>query len=374
MSDSDASGIIDVYQSTFSVSYTEIAAASLLAYEYMITLDQEIKLFWMAPFTGATALFFFVRYSTILYDILDLLIWAPLSDSVEAAVSIISFAPWAAFSALRVLALSGMNWSLAALVFVLSLAPIAVNFSGYGFGLTGVNYLTLGCQTIDNISAAQEPMYMYARTLCRIARQADQNAVVSVSRGCLIVADIIVIIVTVVSMRSRGPNVRLGQRRSLTEVMFYDGLIYFAMLTCFNIIHLVLTFVSIVTPYQQTSYLTLLADPMSSILIWRFLLDLQAANAAARGLLSTDHGQDTLTYGTGTIQFASRMIGSLGATLQPGSLSEELDEDEDEVEYELSEGQAKGAVGDAELSAGVLDTPPHNMHRSRTDDVENRGV
>lgn len=59
---------------------------AFLVYEYLITLDQEIKLFWKrGGFTGASALFLFVRYSTLIcYDILGAISFAPLSDDVRA--------------------------------------------------------------------------------------------------------------------------------------------------------------------------------------------------------------------------------------------------------------------------------------------------
>ena len=37
----------------------------MLLYDYMITFDQEISLFWHKRFTGASFLFFFGRYLSI---------------------------------------------------------------------------------------------------------------------------------------------------------------------------------------------------------------------------------------------------------------------------------------------------------------------
>ena len=39
---------------------------ALLLYEYLVTFDQEVELFWKRSFTGASALFFLNRYFTII--------------------------------------------------------------------------------------------------------------------------------------------------------------------------------------------------------------------------------------------------------------------------------------------------------------------
>ncbi|KAI0330889.1 hypothetical protein GY45DRAFT_679333, partial [Cubamyces sp. BRFM 1775] len=56
--------------------------------------------------------------------------WAPLEY--------LQYIVWAAFSALRTLALSNMNWTLASSVFVIACIPAAVNFwSVARFGVVG---------------------------------------------------------------------------------------------------------------------------------------------------------------------------------------------------------------------------------------------
>ncbi|OSD05849.1 hypothetical protein PYCCODRAFT_1465172 [Trametes coccinea BRFM310] len=58
-----------------------LATIVLLAYEYLVTFDQEVRLIWMRKKTGATALFLAIRY----YALLSLLLLqagslAPMSD------------------------------------------------------------------------------------------------------------------------------------------------------------------------------------------------------------------------------------------------------------------------------------------------------
>ncbi|OSC96672.1 hypothetical protein PYCCODRAFT_1378711, partial [Trametes coccinea BRFM310] len=113
---------------------------ALLAYEYLITFTDEVRLIWLHKKTGATFLFLIIRYhAMITLLILQSLTFLPVSDEVsvdrtcsmyakvQVPLQFTEFVPWAAFSSLRVLALSRMNYPLASLVFVLACGPFAVN-------------------------------------------------------------------------------------------------------------------------------------------------------------------------------------------------------------------------------------------------------
>lgn len=56
----------------------------VFAYEYVITLDQEVSLFWMRRKTGATWLFLLIRYMALLsLCLLNAATYAPMSDEVR---------------------------------------------------------------------------------------------------------------------------------------------------------------------------------------------------------------------------------------------------------------------------------------------------
>ena len=46
-------------------------------YEYIITLDREVELFWKAPVSWAKIVYFVNRYLTFTEKILTLLLWLP---------------------------------------------------------------------------------------------------------------------------------------------------------------------------------------------------------------------------------------------------------------------------------------------------------
>lgn len=56
----------------------------MFAYEYVITFDQEVSLFWMRKKTGATWLFLLIRYMALVsVCILNTATYIPMSDEVR---------------------------------------------------------------------------------------------------------------------------------------------------------------------------------------------------------------------------------------------------------------------------------------------------
>ncbi|KAI8985632.1 hypothetical protein BD414DRAFT_417021 [Trametes punicea] len=129
---------------------------ALLAYEYVITLDQEVRFIWLRKKSGAALLFLAVRYLGLLsLVVLTAGSYAPMSDQVlscstyvkvQVGIQFAQYLPWAAFSGLRALALSQMNWTLAAIIFILACGPFAINFWVLGgVGMYGYNIPVIGC-------------------------------------------------------------------------------------------------------------------------------------------------------------------------------------------------------------------------------------
>lgn len=66
-----------------STSYLYLLA--MIVYEYLITFDQEVLLFWRRKPTGATVLFLMVRYLALLsYSFFGAATYAPMSAQVRA--------------------------------------------------------------------------------------------------------------------------------------------------------------------------------------------------------------------------------------------------------------------------------------------------
>ncbi|KAI0794736.1 hypothetical protein C8Q74DRAFT_1366136 [Fomes fomentarius] len=104
---------LSLYFADLVETYAATALSAIFWYEYTITLDKEIYLFWNKKITGATILFFVNRYFTLFY-MMYAFPWLPFSMKYE-------YIPWGAFSALRMYALSGGNLTMALVVLLLSL-------------------------------------------------------------------------------------------------------------------------------------------------------------------------------------------------------------------------------------------------------------
>ncbi|KAL7280278.1 hypothetical protein ACG7TL_005191 [Trametes sanguinea] len=79
-----------------------------------------------------------------------------------------------------------------------------------------------------------------------------------------------------------------------------------------NVVHLLLIVLSFVTFEESTSVITIFTEPLTAILICRFLLSLHSAN-----LKAMDQDSDALQSGespdnAGTLRFASTIVTSMG--------------------------------------------------------------
>ncbi|KAI0628911.1 hypothetical protein C8Q77DRAFT_1067287 [Trametes polyzona] len=256
-------------------NYCGYAALTLLFYEYVITLDREVNLFWTRKFTGATALFLANRYIPLLLQIVDMCGYATMSDKV-----IMQYVPWAVFSALRVYALSGRNSFLGLVTLLLSSVTVGVNLTQYHW-LVGFN---------------------------------DPTNVTIASRTCTIAADIIVIVVTLFATYRAGGFVFGGDMgRTFSAVLLEYGTI----LTILNALHLTFTLVSFGSDsISPVSYVTVFTEPITAVIVSRFLFGLQEANNVSVGLTGAS-GSEThqgSSSRTSTLNFA-RVVGPLGSSL-----------------------------------------------------------
>ncbi|RPD55564.1 hypothetical protein L227DRAFT_566527 [Lentinus tigrinus ALCF2SS1-6] len=128
-SSTDTAQIVALYDTLMSID-TPIA---LVLYDYFLTFDLEVELFWRRKFTGASVLFALNRYMMISME----------TDRRD----------YSAFSAMRGLALT-RNRGIAAVIFTLSIAPIGVNVAQFVSGMFSTAWPVVGC--VDTISATPQ--------------------------------------------------------------------------------------------------------------------------------------------------------------------------------------------------------------------------
>ncbi|RPD73086.1 hypothetical protein L226DRAFT_536590 [Lentinus tigrinus ALCF2SS1-7] len=306
ISDYSPADLIATFQSTFDDDCCWYAGAVLVVYDCVITFGQEVDLFWKRRLTGASVLFILTRYLALLTIFMGMLEYVPTTDSsctmvvkAQAAFEYMQYLPWAVFSGLRVFALSDQNWLLSGLVMLLSLVPFGINVGQYAYGLTGEVDPLFGCSAVLPITD-------------KFARKITIS-----SRTCLIASDALVIAITWFAMlRCRD---RFGEMTwhstSLTTILARDGTIYFILLLILNTLHLTFTMLSIHAAFEPLSYFSDFTEPVTTVLISRFLLDLQSANQRALKVDSDDPLYlDTMTFSR-SANIESRVVGSLGASL-----------------------------------------------------------
>ncbi|KAI0324214.1 hypothetical protein GY45DRAFT_1439224 [Cubamyces sp. BRFM 1775] len=297
--------IIQFVSATLLDNRLSIAAVTLLAYDYVITFGQEVQYIWMRKKTGAACLFFAVRYLALLALVfLESMSYIPMSDHITASAQIAQYVPWAVFSGLRALALSGLNWPLATIVFVVACGPFAVNVWTLAIvGVVGENYPVVGCIGSTALTAAQAPV---------------SRPSVGLSRASAITADLLVIVITMWYAMKGGTRTLRHVRSSVpsfTRVLVVNGTIYFLALLTLNSLHLILTLVSIVEVVEAVSQVTIFTDPLTAILICRFLLALHSTNAKVVDETSASSQFDRGGDDDGTLQFASMIVGTMGGTV-----------------------------------------------------------
>ncbi|RPD57187.1 hypothetical protein L227DRAFT_578097 [Lentinus tigrinus ALCF2SS1-6] len=264
------SALIAQYSSFLLDNYCAVAGTVLFIYECLITFGDEVALFWARRFTGAALLFVSNRALVMWAHVFTMITtYMPISqqrcaNSARASrvFVILQYVPWTAFSTLRAFALTRL-WSLSLFVLLLSSAPIGINFTNFGFASGGEVVPPAGCVYSDSL-----PHDLAKKFVLTIA-----------SRTCLISSDALLVLVTWWKL-SRG-SVAHRRKGSFVYVLLRDGTMYFMALLALNALHLTLTLLSHVQALQSVSVVTLFTEPLTGILVGRFLLNLQSANQKA---------------------------------------------------------------------------------------------
>ncbi|RDX54020.1 hypothetical protein OH76DRAFT_1469432 [Lentinus brumalis] len=300
----------------YTSGYCYLAASVLFIYDTLITLDREVACFWNPRRSGASLLFFANKWISMTLYVMTLSEHASFPSNkcssfviAAQAMVVLQFVPWAAFSALRAYVLSRSK-PLGLLILALSLVPVAANLVLYGYQITGVTFAPFGCLETDSTSSALNLRVVFA------------------SRIPPIVADVLLIYITWTKLKNWGAlrNIQQSKRLSLSDILFRGGTIYFALIFILNVLHVILTATAVAgNGNTGESVVTTFTGPVTSILVLRFLLDLQEANQMVVRLEPDDPSRSSRNpYDTPSF------ISSLGGFVNP-DLSARLADDDSEV-------------------------------------------
>ncbi|GJE98327.1 hypothetical protein PsYK624_145550 [Phanerochaete sordida] len=189
MSNSTA-GILEAYQVAQTYDYTSVALLSLVAYEFITTVDQEVACVWTRRPSATSVLLVTTRWVMVLYQALQ---WIPYHtysacwalEVTDFTLYLVSLAQMAVFSSLRVYALwsrSQLRYLFAVAVLALSCVPIATNI----FQLSRIYAVWSGppidtCNIVSNISnhlnrsASADPQLRAVRGRARPGADLDRD-------------------------------------------------------------------------------------------------------------------------------------------------------------------------------------------------------
>ncbi|KAI0741976.1 hypothetical protein C8Q80DRAFT_167686 [Daedaleopsis nitida] len=170
----------------------------------------------------------------------------------------------------------------------------------------------------------------------------------SVSRGSVIVVDAILLVITWHTLARRPMHMMhfpKSRMETISNILLWNGTQYFIVLFILNVLHISFTLTSITNftndGSRSPSLMTQFAYPLTCILTYRFILDLQAANQHNVRIGSDDPELQTSMDSQSSLSFVNRAIGSLASTIVPGS-SAAGDEGESLTEEESQSSNTPG--------------------------------
>ncbi|RPD56460.1 hypothetical protein L227DRAFT_614597 [Lentinus tigrinus ALCF2SS1-6] len=233
MADSSfAAALVAAYPHVIEEQMTYAAMGALVLYDQLLTFDRELRLVWRRKVTGATVLFVLNRYLLLARF---LVVFASYNISSQEGYACLSrqqgdtapYLVWAAFASLRVYALTDHVWWLAVIVFFASSMPAATNT--YVYTVTLINSFI---RPFNCVTSPQVPQSLYLPTW-RVARSA-------------------------------------AIKTSFAATILRDGTVYFLTFLTINVLHLVFSLKGFFT-----DSIVIFQDPIISILVSRFILDLR---------------------------------------------------------------------------------------------------
>lgn len=284
-----------VFEARFHIDCIDHACVALLAYYVVLNLPHDVRHLWGRRSTAT--LLSAINWLAITASIIS---YMPLPNNTTQRCASVNYAFEVIFlvnsaisplvAALRVHAVSRGNWRWVLPVWLIGMVPIGTNI----WELTQEKWLfvsQIGCMSSASIS------------------QATSDALVIITRGSVVVSDILVVAATwyyishTSSIREQLVRSVWAARPNLTTVMFRDGTLYFVTISLLNVIDLVINFSNINT-YDGLSMIVMISA-LSSILVSHFLICIR--EAAERSIV--DSQDDSVTHRwLSSIEFAADIV------------------------------------------------------------------
>ncbi|RPD68573.1 hypothetical protein L226DRAFT_576294 [Lentinus tigrinus ALCF2SS1-7] len=280
------------------LSFWLMKSQVIFIYDYVLTFGREVDLFWTIKPTGASVLFFLIRYSSLAYEFGSLATLNPSAASDEVWFQHMFQPEGFVLTSSR-----ADSWWFSTTILVLSLGPAPINIAQYVVGYSGAVSPIRGCSGLWF------------------------NTPTEALTAPLVIADFLLIVATWRTLRPGAESiVKTLSRRKIVAAMWWNGTIYFIVLFVLNVLHLSFTVASVFDDGIAPSNITSLSDPLTAVLISHFLLDLQEAGRRDVQLDTNDVATRSGDLSTTTLNFA-KAVGSIATTLRQDDTTVDLESD-----------------------------------------------
>ncbi|KAI0748156.1 hypothetical protein C8Q80DRAFT_1270597 [Daedaleopsis nitida] len=266
-----------------AMKLTYVVALTVLVYEHLITLDSEIRYLRARRLRWAQVVFILNRYLITLQTFSGLAT-SPrgkscvVLDRFGNTTTAILYVVWAAFSGLRVYAVSGHNnKTIASLVVVLALAPLVTNIA-FDVMIQPVVIPIPDVPPALSLFCGTDGPLDFADTLsCTFFVR--HRVLEVLTRICLLLSEATVILV--IAIRAWTTFCKQRQLLSLMTLMLREGALYFIARMFLDVLYLV----TAILPNQDLPFLIrLFFDVVPPILISRFYINLDEWDRRPRKL------------------------------------------------------------------------------------------
>ncbi|OCH87296.1 hypothetical protein OBBRIDRAFT_827808 [Obba rivulosa] len=315
------------------------AAAMLVLHDHMCSLWQEVEFMWGRKWTSVTVLFYLNRWGIFVWALLQVVLMINKTTSSSSSCMILGFfqvaiitlldVTWAAFSAVRIYAISGGRWCLAALVISLNIVSIGM------FLNLNVSQVSVSLDCTGTFFGKDQCM-----SFCEGGIMSSLT-----SQICTLVAllsDFTVLLITCYKTYAiRGVTMLNRSNTTLGTALLRDGTVYF----CASVLSTVTMISARYSGNAHMAPMSAFYQPCQSIIMSHFLMNLrQAANDTQDDTLDASR-PSFVRSPRSSLRFAT-FVDNLGEELVHG-----LEDGEPDVELPDNDPNAALSDHDRELTS-----------------------
>ncbi|PIL32969.1 hypothetical protein GSI_05087 [Ganoderma sinense ZZ0214-1] len=263
--------------------YCGYAVFALLVYDWLLCLGREVRFIWRwhSRATGSSLVYAVSRYAVIISNLLSILTAYPMSDlRYLAGRRFIGTIAFGAFSALRAYALSDRSKLFAAIIILLALPPPVMTIIQGSKSEFQNLPSPFNCSISSSLSPTLSIRGSYGVDLVlRWMVLMPVGTVNLVSRAAQLAAELLVVAITwwytYQLYHVWQDSLKVG--RSFSSLLIYNGSIYFLFFSTWYIIDIVFNTAPVSSEALNVDslLLTTFYDPITSILVCRFILALR---------------------------------------------------------------------------------------------------